>query len=108
MTQWILGIRPEYDGLRIDPVIPARWKGFTAAARRIPPAEQTKALIHFMGLLIKNEVHDSLGALELGRLANKSVRFTDSNNVFHYCTMAQSISLVFIEMFILVFLAFDT
>ncbi|HEY3763198.1 MAG TPA: glycosyl transferase [Verrucomicrobiae bacterium] len=28
-TQWILGIRTEFDGLRIDPVIPAKWKGFT-------------------------------------------------------------------------------
>ncbi|NPV67603.1 MAG: glycosyl transferase [Anaerolineae bacterium] len=30
ITQWILGIRPEYDGLRIDPCIPAAWEGFTA------------------------------------------------------------------------------
>ena len=27
-TQHILGLRPEYDGLRIDPCIPADWKGF--------------------------------------------------------------------------------
>jgi cellobiose phosphorylase len=32
-TQWILGIRAEYDGLRIDPVIPAKWKGFTVTRR---------------------------------------------------------------------------
>ena len=32
-TQWMLGIRAEYDGLRIDPVIPAKWKGFTATRR---------------------------------------------------------------------------
>jgi cellobiose phosphorylase len=30
-TQWILGIRPEYDGLRIAPVIPKSWKGFDAS-----------------------------------------------------------------------------
>lgn len=30
-TQWILGIRPEYEGLRIAPVIPERWTGFTAS-----------------------------------------------------------------------------
>jgi len=30
ITQWILGIRTDYDGLRVDPVIPAKWKGFTA------------------------------------------------------------------------------
>ena len=30
ITQWILGIRPEHDGLRIDPCLPAAWNGFTA------------------------------------------------------------------------------
>ena len=29
-TQWILGIRPTYEGLRIAPAIPASWPGFTA------------------------------------------------------------------------------
>jgi N,N'-diacetylchitobiose phosphorylase len=29
ITQYILGIRPEYDGLRIDPCIPAGWKKFS-------------------------------------------------------------------------------
>ena len=29
ITQWILGIRPELDGLRVDPVVPADWPGFT-------------------------------------------------------------------------------
>jgi len=32
-TQYILGIRPEYDGLRIDPCIPAGWKRFTVRRR---------------------------------------------------------------------------
>ena len=30
ISQWILGIRPEHDGLRVEPVIPASWPGFTA------------------------------------------------------------------------------
>jgi cellobiose phosphorylase len=30
ISQWILGIRPAYDGLRIAPVIPESWPGFTA------------------------------------------------------------------------------
>jgi cellobiose phosphorylase len=30
ITQWILGIRPEYGGLRVAPVIPQRWPGFSA------------------------------------------------------------------------------
>ncbi len=29
-TQYILGIRPELEGLRIDPCIPSKWKGFKA------------------------------------------------------------------------------
>jgi cellobiose phosphorylase len=28
VSQWILGIRPEYDGLRIDPCLPTDWQGF--------------------------------------------------------------------------------
>ena len=32
-TQYILGIRPEFDGLRIDPCIPSTWPGFTATRR---------------------------------------------------------------------------
>jgi cellobiose phosphorylase len=30
ITQWILGLRPDFDGLRIDPCIPPAWDGFTA------------------------------------------------------------------------------
>lgn len=30
ITQWILGIRPTYEGLQIAPVIPPEWPGFTA------------------------------------------------------------------------------
>ncbi len=29
ITQWILGIHPDYNGLRIDPRIPSGWDGFT-------------------------------------------------------------------------------
>jgi cellobiose phosphorylase len=30
ITQWILGIRPELDGLRIQPVVPSSWQAFSA------------------------------------------------------------------------------
>jgi len=33
ITQWILGIRAEYDGLRIDPSLPADWGDFTVTRR---------------------------------------------------------------------------
>jgi cellobiose phosphorylase len=32
-TQWILGIRAEYEGLRIDPCIPSKWDGFEATRK---------------------------------------------------------------------------
>jgi cellobiose phosphorylase len=32
-TQWILGVRPDYAGLRIDPCIPAAWEGFKVTRR---------------------------------------------------------------------------
>jgi cellobiose phosphorylase len=33
ITQWILGIRPEHDGLRVDPCLPTAWEGFSATRR---------------------------------------------------------------------------
>jgi len=27
-SEWLLGVRPEWNGLRIDPCIPAHWDGF--------------------------------------------------------------------------------
>jgi cellobiose phosphorylase len=32
-TQWILGIRPTFSGLKVSPIIPEEWPGFSA--RRI-------------------------------------------------------------------------
>ena len=47
-TQHILGLRPEYGGLRIDPCIPATWKGFRVT--RI-----------FRGKKVRVEVRNSAG-----------------------------------------------
>jgi cellobiose phosphorylase len=33
ITQWILGVRPAYDGLEINPVVPASWKEFKIQRR---------------------------------------------------------------------------
>ena len=49
ITQWILGIRADYDGLRIDPVLPPGWPGFTATR-------------HFRGATYQISVHDPAGA----------------------------------------------
>ena len=44
VTQWILGIRTDYDGLRIEPVIPKSWPGFRACRK-------------FRGVCYEIEVH---------------------------------------------------
>lgn len=31
ITQWIMGIRPTFDGLQVAPVIPTTWRGFNAS-----------------------------------------------------------------------------
>ena len=33
ISQYLLGVRPDFDGLRVDPVLPASWPGFTATRR---------------------------------------------------------------------------
>lgn len=48
LTQYLLGIRPEYEGLRIDPCVPAAWKGFTAERK-------------FRGKTVKIEVKNPSG-----------------------------------------------
>ena len=44
-TQYILGLKPELDGLRIDPCIPSAWSGFSATRR-------------FRGKLMRIAVHN--------------------------------------------------
>ncbi|MFO8006542.1 MAG: glycosyl transferase [Candidatus Brocadiia bacterium] len=52
LTRWILGIRPEHDGLRVDPCIPPDWDGFTVER-------------HFRGatyrIVVENAAHVSKG-----------------------------------------------
>jgi len=48
-TQWILGVRPEHDGLRIDPCLPAAW-GDVSVTRR------------FRGSTYRVAVHKAAGA----------------------------------------------
>ena len=43
-TQYILGLRPEYGGLRIDPCIPAAWKRFNVT--RVFRGKQVRVEVH--------------------------------------------------------------
>jgi cellobiose phosphorylase len=51
ITQWILGIRPEHDGLRLDPCLPSGWDGFRAV-RRFRGAEYRIAVARGDGGLV--------------------------------------------------------
>jgi cellobiose phosphorylase len=56
VTQYILGIRPEYDGLLIDPCIPPEWSGFTVRRK-------FRGAIYNIDIL--NPEHKSKGAWEI-------------------------------------------
>ena len=42
VSQWILGIRPELDGLRVDPCIPAEWGASVRCASSAAPSTASK------------------------------------------------------------------
>jgi cellobiose phosphorylase len=56
ITQYILGIRPEYDGLLIDPCIPKDWDGFTV---------HRKFRNAIYKIAVQNPQHVSKGAKEI-------------------------------------------
>jgi cellobiose phosphorylase len=51
ITQWILGIRPEHGGLRVDPCLPSGWEAFRAV-RRFRGAEYRIAVTRGDGGLV--------------------------------------------------------
>ncbi len=56
ITQYISGIRPEYEGLLIDPCIPADWDGFTV---------QRKFRNANYNITVQNPEHVSKGIKEI-------------------------------------------
>ncbi|HAF62228.1 MAG TPA: glycosyl transferase [Anaerolineaceae bacterium] len=73
ITQWILGIRPTYEGLQINPVIPATWDGFSITrifrgkqynieVKREGPGNQVTLIVAgntLDGNILKNEQFES-------------------------------------------------
>jgi cellobiose phosphorylase len=53
ITQWILGIRPTYEGLEIKPVMPSTWKGFEVLRQY----RGVRYLIHVERIGARNDVH---------------------------------------------------
>ena len=56
ITQFILGIRPSYDGLEIDPCIPKAWDGFTVSTKYRGASYEIK---------IQNPKHQSKGVQKI-------------------------------------------
>lgn len=56
ITQYILGVRPEYDGLSINPCIPPEWDGFTV---------QRKFRNALYNITVQNPNHISKGIREI-------------------------------------------
>ncbi len=76
ITQWILGIRPSYEGLEIDPVIPQDWPGFwvkrrfrdvmyTINVNRVGPGKQTTLFFDGKALPGKIVPHTGDGRTEV-------------------------------------------
>ncbi len=66
-TNWILGVRPTYDGLLIDPCIPSGWKGFKMK-RRYGKAEYDIEVIN------SNRVQKGVKELYLdGKLQSRNI-----------------------------------
>jgi len=70
ITQWILGIRPELDGLRLDPCIPPEWDGFSV--ERIFRGHRLHIRVH-------NPRHANRGVREISLDGRKIV-----GNLIHY------------------------
>jgi len=56
ISQWILGIRPTYDGLIVDPVIPSAWDGFSVT-------RQFRGKV--LNIQIENKFHAGKGVSEV-------------------------------------------
>lgn len=56
VTQWILGIKPDYNGLKIDPCIPAEWDGYRIQRR-------FRSVMY--DIAVKNPDHVSKGLFKL-------------------------------------------
>ncbi|MEJ2605242.1 MAG: glycosyl transferase [Anaerolineales bacterium] len=59
ITQWILGIRPTYAGLEIDPVLPSDWDGFEAVRYYRGVRYRIKIERHGSGSNVRLEVNGS-------------------------------------------------
>jgi cellobiose phosphorylase len=55
-TQYVLGLRPEQNGLRIDPCIPSNWKGFSV---------KREFRNHFIDITVHNPAHVCKGVVRM-------------------------------------------
>jgi cellobiose phosphorylase len=78
ITQWILGIRPGYDGLIIDPCIPKEWTGF-----KVTRVYRGATYV----IEVKNEEHVCQGVKQItvdGKLVEGNVLPVFNDNAIHH------------------------
>ena len=78
-TQYILGIKPEFEGLRIDPCIPSGWKGFNAV--RCFRGKNVKILVKNPSGVCKGVSSIKLNGALLSDNLIQVEKFTDDNKV---------------------------
>jgi cellobiose phosphorylase len=67
ITQWILGIRPTYEGLQIAPVMPSTWDGFEARRLFRGVKYEIKAVRQGPG----NQVRLAVDGVEIERISSR-------------------------------------
>ena len=73
-TEWMLGVRPDWDGLRIQPCLPPPWRGFTmrrsfrGARYEIQVARGTRNEVHVDGRRIASNLVPAFGDGRLHRV----------------------------------------
>ncbi|HHV56060.1 MAG TPA: glycosyl transferase family 36 [Firmicutes bacterium] len=91
-TEWLLGIRPEYEGLRIDPCVPAEWDGFTVrrqfrgatyVIRVRNPDHVSRGVkqVWVNGRLVVDRAGEGPGAGSAGRSAGESMAEGENDGV---------------------------
>lgn len=76
VTQYILGIRPDYDGLLVDPCIPEEWEGFSVSRKFRGATYRIK---------VENPDHVSTGVREIlmngERITSKTLPLAEKDSV---------------------------
>jgi cellobiose phosphorylase len=87
VTEWVLGVRPEWDGLRLDPCLPPAWRGarmtrpFRGGVCEIEIARDARPGVEVDGKAIPGNL---VPAPERGRTVRVAVRVPEGRHISDY------------------------